>query len=255
MKKVIGADATVNGTGMAVIGITDETIISRYNNERYRVIFVVSDGKDQEVPSFKKVPEREMQQIIPGKYFEDGRLFGFRLIFPREEDLIAREEIESNSVAIYKLWCYRDLYFSDGEIEKYLSLAKKVRELAMCRLVLPSKTDVCHFVQSLFCGVFSVRGETRGKFVTLDTPCHDFFHADVDGVDHCIARPIEERFGLEHFGVTYGLSNHSYATIGKESSFFKKYPESSIGSNEFTLRRLCAMVYDLVRMRHGLSPL
>ena len=127
--------------------------------------------------------------------------------------------------------------------------------LAKDRLVLPSKTDVYRFVQSRFRGNFSVRGETRGKPVTLDTLCYDFFHADVDCVDQDIARPIEERFGLERFGVTYGLSAHLYRTIEEGDAFFKKYPESSIGSNEFTLRRFCAMIYDLVRMRHGLPLL
>ena len=127
--------------------------------------------------------------------------------------------------------------------------------LAKYRLILSNKSDVYRFVQSLFYGCLSVRGKTRGSPVTLDTPCHDFFHADVDGVDLCIGRPIEERFGLERFGVTYGLSCHSYHTIEEGNAFFKKYPKGSIGSNEFTLRRFCAMVYDLVRMRHGLSPL
>lgn len=245
----------MNGTDMAVIGITDEIIVDRYNNKRYRVIFVVSDGKDWKMPSFIKFPEWEMKQIIPGKYFEDGHLFGLRLIFPREKDLIVREEIENNSVAIYKLWCYRDHYFSDGEIVKYLSLAKEVTALAKHRLVLPSKMEVYRFVQSLFLGVYSVRGETRGKPVVLDTPCHDFFYTDVDGIDQDIARPIEERFGLECFGVTYGLSHHSYRTIENDSSFYKKYPQKSIGTAEFTLHKFCAMVYDLVRMRHELPPL
>lgn len=241
-------------TGRAVIGITDETIIKR-DNERHRVIFVISDGEDWKMPSFKKVPEQVIQRIIPGKYFEEDQLFGLRLIFPREEDLIAREEIEGRSIAIYKLWYYGGYYFSDGEKEKYLSLVKEVTALAKHRLVLSSKEDVYRFVQSLFLGVHSVRGETRGEPVVLNTPCHDFFHADVDGVDLCIGRPIEERFGLERFGVTYGLSNHSYRTIEKDSCFYKKYPQNSIGTAEFTLYRFCAMVYDLVRMRHELPPL
>lgn len=252
-----GSDAAVNKTALAVIGITGETIVSFLKDEKCRVVFVVSNDEDWSISSFKKVPEIIMQQALPGKYIEDGHLFGLNLIFPfpREEDLIVREEVEGNPVAIYKLWYYRDSYFSDGETEEYLSLAKKVKELTNYRLVLPNKTDVHRFVQSLFRGNHSVRGGTRGKHVTLATPCHDFFHSDVDGVDSGIARPIEERFGLECFGLTYGLSNHSYRTIEEGSPFYKKYPRSSISTTGFTLRRFCDMAYDLVRMRHGLTPL
>lgn len=242
---------------MAVIGITDEIIVDHYDNRKYKVIFIVSNDEKLPTPSFQKVLDQEIQQIVPGNYFgfDESRIFGLQIIGPREEDLIARERIESHSVAIYKLWHCNHHYFSDGENEEYLLLTKNVVMLAKHRLILPNKNDVYCFVQSLFHGCSSVRGKTCGNPVTLDTPCHDFFHADIDGVDLCIGRPIEERFGLERFGVTYGLSCHSYYTVEEGNAFFKKYPKSSIGSNKFTLRRLCAMVYDLVRMRYGLSSI
>ncbi len=122
----------------------------------------------------------------------------------------------------------------------------------------PTKEEIEEFVFSLFDGEFSVRGETESCLVTLKTPCKDFFYSDVDGVCMCIGRPIEERFGLQQFNFANALPFHAYGEknrLGKsKDAFYDKYPlKTEIGTKKHTLKRFAEMVYDLVRIKHGLE--
>lgn len=199
----------------AVIGITDETTVDCLN-KKHRIIFILSNDKNWRGRPLKKVLEYDMRKVVPGKYFDDGRICGFSLIFPREEDLIVRKQLGNNSVAIYKLYHYGCDYFSDDEKDEYLSLAKKVLVLAKQRFVLPSKDTVYRFVRSQLRSGYNLGANS------------------------------EARFGLEHFNLAYGLSAYGNI-INRPEGFFR--------TKELTTEQCCRIIYSLVRMRHGLFSL
>ena len=120
---------------------------------------------------------------------------------------------------------------------------------------VPEPEVILDFILNLpaFRGQCSVRGESDGQLVTADTPCHACFHADIDAVDYAIGQPIRERFDLQEVMGRFSMGSHSYTLPeGSRAAFKGKYPQTRIGSREFTLRVLAGMVQDLIRIRHGL---
>ncbi len=120
---------------------------------------------------------------------------------------------------------------------------------------IPDLATVKKFVHSMFRNKKSVRGETCGERITFNTPCGDFFHADIDCVDLAIAKPIESEFGLECFNFRYSMSCHGYGDRLGESkaAFYKKHPANEVGTPKDTLLRFCEMIYDLIRVKNGLN--
>lgn len=240
---------TEDEQAVAIIGVSTEEIKER--RERKKIVFIASNDK-----SFTrgciilKVDSRKFEENQPGTYFQ-GDPYGFRIFSPRPEDLIIRKSIGSNEIIFYKLWCYNSDYFQDGHRKKYGLLVSQVINTACDRMLFPPKNRVYKFINSLFRGKRSVRGTTEGMPIEMTTPCHDFFHADSDGVSMGIGSPIEERFGLEKFSFEHGLVSHWYRSVSHD--FFEKYPKEMIETKSFTLERLCSMVYDLVKIKHGIN--
>lgn len=119
---------------------------------------------------------------------------------------------------------------------------------------LPTLEEIQEFVLNLFKDKISVRGKTAGLSVRLETPCHDCFHADGDGVDMCIGGPIQKRFGLEQFNLRYGISSYSYHDVlGKASeAFYKKYPTEDMGHEDFTLAKFSEMILDFIKTKNNI---
>jgi hypothetical protein len=119
----------------------------------------------------------------------------------------------------------------------------------------PTQKEIESFMMNnLFNNLLSVRGKTEGELVTLDTPCHDCFHADIDGIDLCIGKPLAYRFGLASLGVEYGVPNHSYVNLGtNEKAFYEKHSKEEIGTAKNTIRNFAETIYDLTRIKSGLS--
>ena len=119
---------------------------------------------------------------------------------------------------------------------------------------MPTKEEVMTYVYSRL-GGNSVRGETIGQPITPQTPCHDCFHADVDGIDIQIGKPIGRQFGIGEMGTDYGIPHHSYHNLGEhKETFYEKYPIEDLSTEKFTLERFAEMMYDLVRIKHDLAP-
>ncbi len=117
---------------------------------------------------------------------------------------------------------------------------------------MPTKEEVQKFIYGMFEGHSSVRGETVRQLITPATPCTDFFHKDVDGIDLCIGKPIGREFGILDMGTDYGVSCHSYDNLGEqEARFYEKYPNSELSTEKFTLERFADMMYDLILIKQG----
>jgi hypothetical protein len=120
---------------------------------------------------------------------------------------------------------------------------------------LPALEEIYEFILGLFEDGISVRGKTAGMPVGLETPCHDCFHLDGDGVDMCIGGPIQKHFGLECFNLRYGLSSHCYSKreLGDScEAFYRKYPADKMGEPEFTLAKFCEMIFDFIKIKNGI---
>jgi len=120
----------------------------------------------------------------------------------------------------------------------------------------PSLKEIEEFIINLPCfrGEASVRGKTEGQLLTLDTPCQDCFHFDIDGVDMCIIGPIVDKFEIEDFRDILLFPKHFSPKRGDPFySIYRKYPKKVFGSKKMTLRRFAEMVYDIIRIKNGLS--
>ncbi|MBI5913399.1 hypothetical protein HY839_03065 [Candidatus Azambacteria bacterium] len=204
------------------------------------------------IPHVWKIPEHEMTNAKHGNHLESADA-GIKMLFPFPHDLIRHERVNGHAVTIYKAQEFNDTRFSLGKEEEYLALARDIVSLVKHRLILPKRKHVHRFIWGMFRGQRTVSRKKRaeGALITIDTPCYEFFHADIRGMDFCIGKPIEERFGLESLNVMHGLALHAFEGIGKDDPFYQKYSHHEVASREFTLRRFCDMVYDLVRIRHG----
>lgn len=120
---------------------------------------------------------------------------------------------------------------------------------------MPTKDGIEIYLLNLFKGQRSCRGETKGWLIHNDTPCHDFFHSDIDGQALCIGEPIEEKFGLQSFDFKWGMSCHSFSKgLGEsEKAFYRKYPAEELPTEKYTLKRFAEMIYDLIRIKNGLE--
>ncbi|MBS3079315.1 hypothetical protein J4218_04290 [Candidatus Pacearchaeota archaeon] len=118
---------------------------------------------------------------------------------------------------------------------------------------MPGREEVSQFIYNMFSAQRSVRGRTNGQLVTPQTPVHDFFHADVDGIDLCIGKPIGKRFGILDM-VDFCIPQHQYQGLGgRQEEFYRKYPLRDLVTERFTLERFANMMYDLVRINRGLE--
>lgn len=234
---------------------TEETV----RDERHRARAMKFNGVDPTtkiveapIPHVWKIPEREVINAAHGTYLESADA-GVKMLFPRPHDLIMQERVNGHSVTVYKAQEFNDARFSIGKETEYLALAQEIVSLAKHRLIMPKRKHVHRFVWGMFCGqrTVSKKKKEEGKPITIDTPCREFINADIRGVDFCVGKPIEERFGLESLNVMHGLSVHAFEGIAKNDPFYRKYPHHDVTSKEFTLRRFCGMIYDLVRIRHG----
>ena len=115
-------------------------------------------------------------------------------------------------------------------------------------------TKILQFICKFFKGHRSVRGTTDGQVVRPDTPCHDFFPADVDGIRINFAKKIDEKYGLEQFSFQWATSSvPDFAGLDQDRPAFLKKYQGEIGNPEFTLARYAEMVYDLIRIKNGLG--
>lgn len=115
---------------------------------------------------------------------------------------------------------------------------------------IPTIEEVTDFIRSLF-----GHRSKSGQAVTLDTPCNDLFHNDIDGVDLCIGGPIEKKFDLSMFSFKYGLASHQYgAHLGRhEADFYRQFPREMLSGPNFTLKKFAEMVHRLIEIKHELA--
>lgn len=242
---------------MAVIVISDEIITEwelKREEKNKRVILLHSNSNIETKSLFKKIPEKQVRNLKDGDYYRIGKFGILEIIWPREKDLILSKRIGNHTVKIFKLWLLNGEYFEDGELSSYLTLAEKALAVMDDRLLLPDKDKILKFVEKLFSGWISCRGGTDGMPVTLNTPCYDFFHADIDGIDMAIIQPISERFGLENFdGYMLFPSAGSHIPDDALSPIYQKYPVKDFCTEKFTVQRLIDWVYDITRVKYGLD--
>lgn len=241
---------TENSQAIAIIGVSAEEIIEE-RWERKKIVFIASNDRSFMRRSvIWKVDSQKFNENQPGTHFQEHP-YSVTMLSPRPEDLIVIKKIGNTSITFYKLWYYDYRYFQNGSKKECRALVERIIGAARDRTIFPAKERVYGFIYSLFRGKRSVRGATEGMLIGMNTPCHDFFHADVDGISAGIGRPIEERFGLEKFSFEYGLASHGYCSVPHD--FFKKYPKEMLGAKKFTLEKLCGMVYDLVVIKYGVN--
>lgn len=243
-----------DGSGIAVIGITSETIPGR--KER-RVVFIKSNIHNAPAQHFHKVPEHEILDAKYGARFQSASA-EFEILFPYKEDFVHRERFNGHTIIIFKARYCNGVWFSlSPELDPYLQLADDVVSLAHSRVIMPERKKVHRFIRGMFRGkrytIKVSKHEEKELPVTFDTPCRLFFPNG--STDHEVGKPIEERFGLESLGVSAGLSAHAFKGIDRNNPFHAKYPRKLREADTFTLRIFTDMIYDLVRIRHKHLPL
>ena len=172
----------------------------------------ILDGKFVLFTGVKKFQEKVgiwMSKIknipAPGEYIEYGA-FSRKIFWPLNEHLISNIDFTSGcSSQIYKLYFWNNEYFSD-EPDYIVEVKQELVGAIVNRAILPAKEDIYDFIILMFMGKWSVRGETRGKLINVNTPCGHFFHTDVDGISLGIGSPIEKRFGLETLSFKWGTT-------------------------------------------------
>lgn len=238
--------------GNRALFVSTTQILKQYSTDvPKRVIYIVSDNPKFTLRPYQEFVEKDLKRAQPGEYFGAGFLTT-KLFLPRESDLLCSEVFGGHVLMMSKLYYCNGHAFDDGSREEYQPLVDTMLAIARMRYEIPEKATVKRFILSLFKGDFSVRGVTCGHPVTQDTPCRDFFHADVDGIDSAISGPIEVAFGLERFHFKYGFSCGSFRSEISESCFLAKYPIGIEATDSFTLGVFIDMVYDVVRIKYGL---
>lgn len=241
------SDQVVGG----VIAITNEVL-----NEKPKRVLMIHSNRDIDesgrLPRFnlRLFSNDKISNAIEGKYLEDGGFLSDSFIYPRKNDFIVDGHFGNVKVDIYKLWNYSHWYFNEISDFDYKGMAAQILIVLRDRYEFPEKEKVLRFVYSLFADTRSCRGTTAGKMVNIDTPCKDFFHADVDAIDMCIGQAIREKFGLERIYGNFGLSSHCF-DVGDD--FYKKYPTEELGKSFNTLGKFAEMINDLVRIKYGLG--
>lgn len=252
---------------IAVLGVTNEEV------GKSQVVIFKSNVTDEALPNLHKIPTHEMCEARHGAPFSSATA-KVSLLYPYREDSLGKVRVNGHIVELFKVTKCNDIFFSLKENEIYQPLTREVIALAKDRLVMPERKKVRRSILSMFRGkhyerkvtAWDRKGEIEMVPVILDTPCRLIFSEKHDPVtkkivtrhiDHEIGKPIEERFGLEQLGISCGLSSHRFRLPNKEAkdAFYQKYPHTHRESDEFTLHRLCTMMYDLVRIRHGHLPL
>lgn len=236
--------------GNRALFVSTSQILRRYStDEPKRVVYIISDNPRFVLRPYQELAAIDLARAQPGEYFNEGFL-GIKMFLPRESDLLCCETFGSHVFSMYKLHYCADHGFDDGSRKEYQPLIDEMLTIARMRHELPEKSTVQSFIMSLFTDDHSVRGATEGQLVALTTPCCDFFHADVDGIDSDIAGPIEEAFGLERFDFKYGLSCGSVRSRISDPDFHAKYPAGSEATDTFTLAMFIDMVYDILLIKY-----
>lgn len=234
-----------------VIAITNEVL-----NEKPKRVLMIHSNKDVDesgrLPRFnlRLFSDDKISNATEGSYLEDGGFLSDSFIYPRKKDFIIDGQFGGVKVDVYKLYNYNPHYFDEVSDFNYKGMAAQILIVLRDRYELPEKEKVLRFVYSLFASTRSCRGRTAGKMVDINTPCKDFFHADVDAIDMCIGKMIRERFGLERIYGKFGLSSHCFDV---DDDFYKKYPTEELGKSSNTLKKFAEMIYDLVRIKYGLG--
>ncbi|OGD23438.1 hypothetical protein A2Z10_00475 [Candidatus Azambacteria bacterium RBG_16_47_10] len=255
---------------IALLGVTNEEIESRSGNRQ--VVLFKSNMPDIALPDICKIPTHELCEARHGSPFKSPTV-RLSMAYPYREDLLSKERVNGHLLEIYRLTSCNDILFSYKEKEAYDQLKKQIIARAQCRLIMPERGKVLRFVRSMFRDKHYIKIETKWDRkgeetkipITLETPCRLIFSKKRDcetkktierHIDHEIGKPIEERFGLEQLGVSYGFSSHKFR-LNEEAkdAFYRKYPEAFRRSDAFTLWHLMNMTYDLVHIRHKNLPL
>ena len=238
----------------AILVLTDEQLKPRYFTDKpKRFVYVMSDDPKFPLRHYQKIHEDDLAKAVPGEYFDrKTHEVGIDMIFPRKQDLLYTKTVGGRTLQIYKIYFCAGYYFNDRPAEEYADLITQIMRLAQRRYELPGRLTVELFISAMFWRACSVRGSTQGLPVLLTTPCRDFFHADVDGIDSYIGGPLEATFGLEQFNLRWGLSSGGFRDHVTDQNFHLKYPAGVEATDWFTLRVFADMIYDLIRIKYGM---